>query len=158
MLLMYGFCVIFVSFLVTFHSFLVIFHSFLCHFVSFFIHFSLIFSTFSHFSHSSPLLSDNTNPSEDLRALYISLARSLNIPTRCFHFQATEDQARHMNIYRELVSNGVRKRVPALAYASYKSRFQRPQVSEGFKEIKLINFVPEFKSEGEKKLFMQYLL
>jgi bifunctional polynucleotide phosphatase/kinase len=45
---------------------------------------------------------DNTNPSAELRALYINAARKHGCPVRCFHFIVAEDVAKHLNMFREV--------------------------------------------------------
>lgn len=45
---------------------------------------------------------DNTNANVETRSHYVALARLHRVPIRCFWFQASEHQARHMNVYREV--------------------------------------------------------
>jgi len=97
---------------------------------------------------------DNTNPSADVRAKYLSLAKKKKISTRCYHLQASPLLIEHLNLYRE--SQAGTKRVPRIAYNVYKSNFESPTEEEGFVEVKTINFVPEFESEEEANLFNQF--
>jgi len=96
---------------------------------------------------------DNTNPSSDTRADYIALAAEFSVPVRCFRFEITEDLAKHLNYYRERLTNGEIHHVPRIGYAVYKKKLEEPQLREGFTEIRKIHFVPHFNSEEEKKLF-----
>ena len=47
---------------------------------------------------------DNTNPSAEVRALYVALARKNSPPlsVRCFHFVTAEEVAKHLNYFREV--------------------------------------------------------
>lgn len=102
---------------------------------------------------------DNTNPSVEVRALYIAEARAHSATVRCFHFQTAEEVAKHLNMYREKLSNGAHRHVPRIAYASFKKNFVTPHKKEGFTEVRAIDFVATFPTtkEGEaaKKLFYE---
>lgn len=104
---------------------------------------------------------DNTNPSGEVRSLYIQLARKQSppVPVRCFHFVATEEVAKHLNMYREKLTQGAHKHVPRIAYNMFKKNWQKPEIKEGFKEIKMIDFQPYFDAtpagEEAKRLFYQ---
>ena len=105
-------------------------------------------------SHRSVVV-DNTNPAPETRALYISLARAQHIPVRCYHFNTPPQLAAHMNMYRERVTGGVYKHVPRIAFSTYVKNYRKPERSEGLDEIVEVDFVPEFTSEKERKLFEQ---
>lgn len=103
---------------------------------------------------------DNTNPSASTRALYIQHARKLSIPVRCFHIMTSDSVAKHLNMVRERITNGSTKRLPGIAFSTYRSRFEEPRMNEGFKEIRTIPFVPTFDETTEegrkaKQAFMQ---
>jgi hypothetical protein len=59
------------------------------------------------------------------------------------------------------ILNGQRKKeremVPDIAYRSFEREFQRPSSTEGFAEIVTVEFVPEFASPEEEKLFTMFL-
>jgi len=96
---------------------------------------------------------DNTNPQAKTRAEYIAIAKKKGIPVRCFHFTTEHDLAYHLNYYREKLVNT--RRIPDVAYRTYKSRFEEPSLDEGFTEVKKIDFVLDFEKEEHKKLFLQ---
>lgn len=102
---------------------------------------------------------DNTNPSAELRALYMAQARKHGCVARCFHFIVGEDVAKHVNMFREKLTNGAHKHVPRIAYNMFKSKFEAPALREGFREIKQIDFVPYFANtpagQHAKQLFYQ---
>lgn len=99
---------------------------------------------------------DNTNPSKESRQSYIALAKKHSVPVRCFHFQASKEVAEHMNQFRQAQSGGKIRRIPAIGYNLFKSKFETPDVSEGFSEIKKIDFLPNFKTDEDKELFLQW--
>eukprot|EP01061_Rhynchopus_euleeides_P033931 TRINITY_DN574_c2_g1_i1.p1 TRINITY_DN574_c2_g1~~TRINITY_DN574_c2_g1_i1.p1 ORF type:complete len:594 (+),score=184.10 TRINITY_DN574_c2_g1_i1:188-1783(+) len=100
---------------------------------------------------------DNTNPCPSTRKEYIKIAAKADIPIRCFYFRTPVELAKHMNQYREIVTNGERAHVPGIAYNMYTSKFSEPDEDEGFTEVVEIQFVPQFQSEKEKKLFGMFL-
>jgi hypothetical protein len=59
---------------------------------------------------------DNTNPSAEVRGLYMSQARQHGIPVRCFHFITALDVSKHLNMFREKLTKGEHKHVPRIAY------------------------------------------
>ncbi|KAI7850069.1 polynucleotide kinase 3 phosphatase [Circinella umbellata] len=93
---------------------------------------------------------DNTNPEASTRANYIRLAKNAKIPVRCFNFTADEYLANHNNYFRALHTKGGKSEpLSRIAYNTFKSRFQAPKKTEGFDEIKDINFVFEGTEEDK---------
>jgi len=60
------------------------------------------------------VVADNTNPSAEVRSLYLSLARTL-----------------------QKLTNGEHKHVPCIAYSMSRKNWQKPEIKEEFKEIKV---------------------
>jgi hypothetical protein len=58
---------------------------------------------------------------------------------------------------RGLKTKSDHKPVDELAYNSYKSKFMKPSVNEGFSEIISINFVPHFSCEHDRDLYGMFL-
>lgn len=75
---------------------------------------------------------DATNPSKEKRAIYIALAKELNIPCRCIHVKTSMEEAVARNNARE-----VAKGVPMIAYYMYRKKFEEPTHSEGCEVITL---------------------
>jgi len=96
---------------------------------------------------------DNTNPKIDGRSDYIAAAKKAKVPVRCFRFDVSEDLAKHLNYYRERITNGASPHVPRIGYAVYKKNYVEPTLKEGFSEIKVITFVPKFNSDHERAEF-----
>ncbi|KAI8145050.1 polynucleotide kinase 3 phosphatase-domain-containing protein [Fennellomyces sp. T-0311] len=96
-------------------------------------------------SEGKSVIIDNTNPEASTRANYIRLAKTANVPVRCFFFTADEHLVRHNNYYRTFHTNSGAKRTPLsdIAFRTFKSKLQMPKETEGFAEIKRINFVFE---------------
>ena len=47
---------------------------------------------------------DNTNPGKETRKAYIELAKKYGVNCRCFRFVASLEMAKHLNMFREVVS------------------------------------------------------
>ena len=102
---------------------------------------------------------DNTNPSKDARAAYVKIAKAVkqDIPVRCFYFETTIETAKHMNYYRQLITDGKQRRVPDVGYNVFKSRYVAPdKAAEGFSAVVKIPFVPVFEDDELKKKFLQW--
>lgn len=96
---------------------------------------------------------DNTNPAIESRKAYIDIAKNAKIPVRCFHFETPLDLAKHMNMYRQLITSGKVRRVPDVGFNMYKSKFKQPELSEGFSELKKIEFVAKFDDVKDEETF-----
>jgi bifunctional polynucleotide phosphatase/kinase len=70
--------------------------------------------------------------------------------------QTSLEFAQHLNQFREKITKGVVKRIPDIAYNTYRSKFSQPTVGEGFTEIVPITWVPEFPDDAHRKLFLQF--
>ena len=99
---------------------------------------------------------DNTNPSKADRQLYVDLAKKTGVPARCIFLNIDTALAYHLNMFRQNQSHGERRRVPEVAYRTYEKNFEKPDPSEGFSEIIELDFVPQFDSDSDKKLFSQW--
>eukprot|EP01114_Cavostelium_apophysatum_P015100 TRINITY_DN404_c0_g1_i1.p1 TRINITY_DN404_c0_g1~~TRINITY_DN404_c0_g1_i1.p1 ORF type:complete len:539 (+),score=163.75 TRINITY_DN404_c0_g1_i1:1629-3245(+) len=99
---------------------------------------------------------DNTNADASVRGEYTAIAKEMNIPYRCFWFDTDLDLAHHLNFYREKITNGAVRRIPDVGYNTFKSRFSEPSTeTEGWSEVRKIQWTPDFASEEHKKLFLQ---
>ncbi|KAI8067927.1 Polynucleotide 5'-hydroxyl-kinase [Gongronella butleri] len=83
---------------------------------------------------------DNTNAKVSIRAEYVTMAKDLGVPVRCFVFSANLDLCRHNNHYRHLHSKGDIALLPRIAFDTYRSNAQSPDLKEGYTEIKHIPF------------------
>lgn len=102
---------------------------------------------------------DNTNPDFESRTRYVDCARKAKVQCRCFLFDCSLEQAKHNNVYRQLLQpDDKHVDVNDMVLNSYKSKFKEPSLNEGFTEILKINFVPKFKSKHEEKLFQRFLI
>jgi len=100
---------------------------------------------------------DNTNPSSSARADFISLAKKMRVPIRCFYMNTGVELAEHLNYVRVRESGGKIRRIPDIAYNVYKKNFEEPSASEGFSDIIQIEFVPDFRGDVEfEKIFKQW--
>lgn len=102
---------------------------------------------------------DNTNPDLESRGRYIECAKKAKVPCRCFLFVCPVEQARHNNVFRQLMlPDDKHLDVNDMVINSYKSKFKEPNLREGFAEIVKVNFVPKFKTSNEEKQFKRFLL
>ncbi|KAJ4935691.1 hypothetical protein JOQ06_017220 [Pogonophryne albipinna] len=100
---------------------------------------------------------DNTNPDPESRKRYVDVAKAAGVPSRCFHFSASREQAKHNNRFREMnPSESKHMKVNDMIFHSFKKHFLAPALSEGFSEILQIHFVPNFKDSQSEILFRQF--
>ncbi|XP_049543987.1 uncharacterized protein F21D5.5 [Anopheles darlingi] len=100
---------------------------------------------------------DNTNPDVESRKRYVQAAARANIPVRCFVMDVDYRHARHNNLFRELTDRS-HQAISDMVFNSYKSKFQPPALSEGYKEIVKVKFVPKFSSPADEQLYRMFLL
>lgn len=98
---------------------------------------------------------DNTNPKKEDRAYFLGLAKKHGLSARCFFFNTNKDTCFHNDYMR--VVNAVRKHLSGKAGSipihSWFKYLEEPQVGEGFKEIKKINFIAKFNDDEDKKAY-----
>ena len=81
------------------------------------------------------LVIDSTNPSKESRQIFIELAKKYNYYVRIIEMTTTLEQSKHNNFYRALTQNI--EHVPDIAYNIYKSKYEKPELTEGVNEIML---------------------
>ncbi|KAJ3896711.1 polynucleotide kinase 3 phosphatase-domain-containing protein [Lentinula edodes] len=113
-------------------------------------------------SHFKSLL-DNTNRDVRTRKYYVDIARKYKVPIRCFVFTGSMELAWHNNLYRAYnlpLSSASRQEkrdlVPYLAFTSFRNSYEEPSLSEGYSEIKQVNWIFE-GTEEEKKNWSMWL-
>lgn len=111
----------------------------------------------SHILSKKSCVIDNTNPDPTSRKQFIDEAKKLNVPIRCFLFNATYEQCKHNNVFRELTDSSHAK-INEMVFNIYKKKYVEPHKKEGFSEIVKVNFLPKFKSDEEEKLYKMYLV
>ncbi|CAM0136906.1 unnamed protein product [Umbelopsis sp. WA50703] len=99
---------------------------------------------------------DNTNPDMASRALYVKCAKAVNARIRCFWFTAPVALAQHNNAYRAYNAPvGGRELLSGMVFNLFNSKLQEPKLTEGFEEIKIINFVLD-GTEQERSQWQQW--
>ncbi|CAO3667035.1 unnamed protein product [Umbelopsis ramanniana] len=99
---------------------------------------------------------DNTNAEKFTREYYIKAAKASNAKIRCFWFTASRELAEHNNSYRAYnAGEGGRELLSRMVFQMFSSKFQEPTASEGYEEIKKINFILD-GSEEERKKWQQW--
>jgi bifunctional polynucleotide phosphatase/kinase len=102
---------------------------------------------------------DNTNPTKAVRSSYISLAKNLEIPVRCFFFKYSKELVFHLNNLRDINIGRQHhsKSVPDVVIHSWYKYLEEPSISEGFKDVKVIPFVPgPFENSLDEEIFYLY--
>ena len=99
---------------------------------------------------------DNTNPSKEVRKPYVDLAKGTKVPVRCIYLDMPADLSSHLNYFRQNQSKGTKRRVPAVGYRVFEKNFQLPEASEGFTEVRRMEFVPQFDSDADRELFQHW--
>ncbi|ORY83121.1 polynucleotide kinase 3 phosphatase-domain-containing protein [Protomyces lactucae-debilis] len=93
------------------------------------------------------VLVDNTNPAKSTRAEWIALCTTLQVPIRCFVLDTPLIIAYHNNAYRALgqPSEDLERRelLPQIAFSTFASAYQEPELGEGFTEVVHVPFVPD---------------
>jgi bifunctional polynucleotide phosphatase/kinase len=103
---------------------------------------------------------DNTNRNRETRRYWIDLAERLQVPIRVFHFLCPVELAKHNNMYRAVYApsgEAARELLPQVAFTSYAAAFERPDIKEGFDELRLVNFVWE-GTDAQRRLWDMYML
>ena len=80
---------------------------------------------------------DNTNPTADVRARYLEIAKELKVTARCIYFDIDKQTCFHNNFMRKANThrNHLSKAVPGIPIHSFFKNHTEPEVSEGFKEV-----------------------
>ena len=99
---------------------------------------------------------DNTSPSKAARKPYIELVEKQGIPVRSIYLDVPNELAAHLNYYRQNLSEGKQRRVPTVGYRVFEKDFTPPEKEEGFSEVRTISFIPHFKSDAERELFLHW--
>ncbi|KAK0159599.1 hypothetical protein PV327_010695 [Microctonus hyperodae] len=100
---------------------------------------------------------DNTNPDVASRKRFLDVANIHNVPARCFIMNTSLDNAKHNNRFRELTDSS-HMVVSDIIINSYIKNYVEPSVTEGFKDIVRVNFIPKFTSDELRQLYEMYLL
>ncbi|KAL9940530.1 hypothetical protein V8E36_000018 [Tilletia maclaganii] len=103
---------------------------------------------------------DNTNRNKKTRSAYITLARELNKPIRCFYFDIEKQQAYHNNAFR--ANSGLdsgRSLIPPFAIQQFYNDLEKPTLDEGFSEEpkKLSWQFVHSDEEKTRRYFMHYV-
>ncbi|KAI0928143.1 hypothetical protein AcV5_005807 [Taiwanofungus camphoratus] len=97
---------------------------------------------------------DNTNRNAETRKYYVDLAKKLDAPIRCVVFNGSLELAWHNNLYRAFnlppslaAKESKRGLLPYSAFTSFRAQYEEPQLTEGFTEIKKVNWIFEGNEE-----------
>jgi len=92
---------------------------------------------------------DNTNPDTAARSVYVKMAKKYNVPIRCFYYKTPQPLSEHLNILRSHMSGGSIKKIGIIVYRTFNKKFEKPKKSEGFEEVREIDFIPDFEEDED---------
>jgi bifunctional polynucleotide phosphatase/kinase len=95
---------------------------------------------------------DNLNSKKDKRKVFIDLAKKNGFKVKCVYFDVPLNLAVHINNYRK--KKGA-KSVPMVVFHVFNKHFNMPSKSEGFDEIIVHEFTPNFDINKNKKMFFE---
>jgi len=106
---------------------------------------------------------DNTNRDATTRKAYLDLCGSHKVSSRCFVFTGSIELAWHNNLYRAFnlppsvaANEPERTLLPYSAFTLFRGAYKEPEMTEGFSEIKKVNWVFE-GTEEEKRYWSMWL-
>jgi len=102
---------------------------------------------------------DNTNPDYKSRERYYKIGQQFNANIRLFNMKTDREVAEHMNLVRERITKGATKRISGMVYNIFYKKVREddpPDQDEELDEIVDIDFVPDFKDDKTKKLWLQF--
>jgi bifunctional polynucleotide phosphatase/kinase len=100
------------------------------------------------------IIIDNTNRDKKIRSEWISLANKYNYNIRCILVDVQKNVAMHNNIYRYLNTG---KYISKIVYNIYSANYEPPELSEGFKDIIIIEKCPFKNKDFNKDMYQMYM-
>lgn len=110
-----------------------------------------------HLQKGKSVVIDGMNPSIKSREVYVRLAKNCKVKIRCIHMCCPKLQLIHNRRFRELCEKKVDLN-EAERMQFFDNNFQRPDVNEGFSEVKQENFNPTFDDPKLNQLYSQFLV
>ena len=90
---------------------------------------------------------------------YINLANKLKLKQiRCFKMETKIELCHHLNYVRQNHTKGSIRRIPDVGYNMFKSNYEEPEVSEGYTEIVMVDFIPKFEDEEHENEFKKWTI
>lgn len=103
---------------------------------------------------------DNTNPTREVRAYYINMAKRHSVPVRCINLKVDKPMAFHLDTLR-LVNefrSHITKRVGSMPIHKFFKDFERPRIDEGFIEVRDAEFIAgPFDNDDDRNMFFSYV-
>lgn len=87
----------------------------------------------------SPIIVDNTNPSKEARAKFISLLKNTNYDVIAIHCKMPDHNCRHLDFYRAYKKKN--RCIPAVAFNIFNKHYVEPTIEEGFTTI--LPYIPK---------------
>ncbi|KIM49030.1 hypothetical protein M413DRAFT_438191 [Hebeloma cylindrosporum] len=106
---------------------------------------------------------DNTNRNASTRKAYLDVCAANKITARAFNFTGSIELGWHNNLYRAFnlppsvaTKQAARDLLPYAAFTGFRDNYEEPELSEGFTEVKNVNWVFE-GTEEEKRYWSMWL-
>lgn len=95
---------------------------------------------------------DNTHQNKAAREKFVKLATAHDkaMPVYCLRMGVEKELALHLNVVRDVGTDGGTKRIPPVAFNTFLAKQVEPTADEGFALIDVVEFVPWFKSAIDK--------
>ena len=93
----------------------------------------------------------------EARQKFLQLAKSFNVPRRCFVMATSIGQVKHNIVYREIIDKE-HVHIGDPLINGYLKQYKEPTLDEGFNEIIKVNVVPEFEFEEHQALYSMHLV
>lgn len=100
---------------------------------------------------------DNTNPDPESRAKYLDIAKQQKLPVRCFLMATTNEHAKH-NLKFRTITDESQTVITDMIFNSFKKKYKKPTLSEGFYSIVDVEFAPSFASPKNETLYKMFLV
>lgn len=114
-----------------------------------------IIATESALKLGKSVIIDNTNIKKEDRKIFIDLAKKYKIKCKCFLFTTPIETCKHNSYFRNYTTNGNINPIPQLVYNLMKSKYVKPELSEGFDAIDEIDFSLNLNNDM-KDLYQKY--
>lgn len=108
-----------------------------------------------YLSENKSVVIDNTNLTKENRKAFIDLAKKYKIKVRCLIFTTPIDVCIHNSYLRNFMSNGNVNVIPKMVYNIMKKKYMKPELGEGFDEIREIEFALDDK-KITRNMYEQY--
>lgn len=107
------------------------------------------------FMQKKSVIVDNCNISKDTRSQWLDLAQRFGVPlVRVMWFTMPIEVCQHLNTVRHYLTGATW--VPNDAYVTLGTKYQPPDLREGFTSIHKVPFMPNFPDDATARAFLRF--